>query len=413
MKLHFTAVVVSSLLSLVTESDGAAFVPHAVSYSRASTTAVRLTDWEDATPDTSRSRLIDPSKNVQSYLSAPKLSADVRPNLDGTVLVSGFINEIAEVGGGRDQRIFDLLNGYGEGGMDDGKSSPFRFDKIVAFVDDVPLAKKRLISRSARYSGLLNKLEFVQSSMSAEASAGRSLPTPEQLAGVKNWVAHVGSDLSLISEIGQLVRSSSVENVCVLVTSAFALDVYESEEAVRALAGSGKTFTVVAVGKEDPTIAEGVHPYAIREFGTKGGKIPSGSTFSRDEGLRLAAECLGLRCAADRALSFTQVMDVNATETKLINGLREAGYGWTQEIEHMIDGGVNKFDEACRVYEEKKKASPFAGMGWMEDAEEKLRKAQEEEMERQAAREAEWLREREESMEAERVKVEEGLAEWA
>ena len=56
-----------------------------------------------------------------------------------------------------------------------------RFTKIVAFVDDVKFSKKRLIGRSARYSGLLDVLEF----RSGEDEGGKgSVPTPDQMGDV-------------------------------------------------------------------------------------------------------------------------------------------------------------------------------------------------------------------------------------
>jgi len=395
MKLRISSsVLASTLLSLASRSDGAAFVGtdgRGVGYARP-TTSLRFTEWEDAGTDSSSStRPVDPSKSIQSYLTAPEPAVS-KSNLDGTVLVSGFANDRDRP----DQRIFDLLN--------DEEGSSFSFDRIVAFVDDVKFAKKRLISRTARYSGLLNKLDF-------EEGVG-VLPTVEQLAGVKHWVAHAGSDLSLVSQIGELVKMApDVENVSVLLTGVAGEDAYQSEEAVKALSDAGKTFTVVALGDETDDVAEGTHPYAVAEFGTKVGKLPEGSTFSRDEGLRLVAECLGLECASNRALAFAEVRDVNATETKLIVGLREAGYEWSQELEHMIDGGIEKYDAACKDYEKEHVTDGEAD--WMARADEKLKKAMKEEEEAQKRREAEWLEKREVAMEAERIQVEEGHAEWA
>ena len=66
--------------------------------------------------------------------------------------------------------------------------SAFEYDTIIAFVDDEKFSKKRLLSRSARYTGLLDKLEF------KEASSPGALPTAEQLSGVKGWVAYLEGD---------------------------------------------------------------------------------------------------------------------------------------------------------------------------------------------------------------------------
>lgn len=54
----------------------------------------------------------------------------------------------------------------------------------------------------------------------------------------------------------------------------------------------------------------------------------------------MITECLQLEVGVDKALSFAEVYDVNATETKLIKGLREAGYARPQEIDHMLRDGT-------------------------------------------------------------------------
>merc|ERR1712127_985297 len=45
--------------------------------------------------------------------------------------------------------------------------------------------------------------------------------------------------------------------------------------------------------------------------------------------------------------------DVNATETKLVKGLREAGYTRPQEIDHMISKGVEAYQKAIDDYKTK------------------------------------------------------------
>ncbi len=143
----------------------------------------------------------DPEKKIQAYLKPPEPVA-ARDNLDGTVLVSGWVNNKERT----DQTIFNFLN---------DEESAFNFEKIIAFVDDAKFAKKRLISRSARYTGLLDKLDFVQ------AESAGSLPTSKQLdeSNVKSWVVNAGNDLSIISKVAALLKESpSVENVSILIT---------------------------------------------------------------------------------------------------------------------------------------------------------------------------------------------------
>jgi hypothetical protein len=256
--------------------------------------------WSDGTDSK------NPVDNIQAYLKAPD-AVEARSNLDGLVLVSGLVRSKERT----DQFVFDLLN---------HEESAFEFDKIIAFVDDVKFAKKRLLSRSARYTGLLDKLDFY------EASSPGSLPTAEQLEGVKSWVAYLeGSDmLASVKEIASIASQvSSVENVAILLTNAVDTSVQ---------------YTLVAVGKlEDHD--EGKIPYEYKEFGTDEGILPSDAVFSRDEAVRMLSECLQLECGAGKFLTFSEVYDLNATEAKLIKGLREAGYARPQEIDHMMRDG--------------------------------------------------------------------------
>lgn len=260
-------------------------------------------------------------KNIQAYLKAPQ-AVEARSNIDGTVLVSGLVKSKERT----DQYIFDLLN---------HEDSAFEFEKIVAFVDDMTFAKKRLLSRSARYGGLLNKLDFTQ------ASEPGSLPSVEQLEGVKSWVAFFDGDdlLENTKKVAEIAKAaSSVENVAILLANAIELDASAASDALEALKNSGKKYTVVAVGKLEDH-AEGKIPYKFASIDDSEGVLAADAIFSRDEAMRMITECLQLECGAEKALSFSEVYDLNATEAKLIKGLREAGYARPQEIDHMLRDG--------------------------------------------------------------------------
>ena len=415
MKLSLSPLIVSAFIACTTAgrqqySPSAAFV-HIPTYARPLKTKLFISSWSSKGRPTphGHSNKSDPSENIQSYIPEPT-PASSRPNLEGTVLVSGFANSRDRT----DQKIFDLLN---------VEDSAFKFSKIVAFVDDAKFSKKRLISRTARYTGLLDKLDFVEPVHPAEKSESEDvgdghdkkflcrLPTVEQLQGVTSWVANVGNDLSLVHHIGQLSVLADVRNVSILISDASDLDMYESIGAVKTL--RDRSFTVVAVGDMDDSSPEGSFPYSIAEFGTKEGEVPPGAMYSRDESMRLVAECLGLKCASGRAFTFNQVRDVNATETKLIRGLREAGYVWSQEIEHMVNQGAERYEAACKEYETIALTQKTEAEEWMEHEEDKLNRAKEEEDVAHKAVMDELLRRSEEKMAAERERVEEGTAEWA
>ena len=64
--------------------------------------------------------------------------------------------------------------------------------------------------------------------------------------------------------------------------------------------------------------------------------VPSGASTG-------AYEAVELRDGGDRYMGkgvLTAVDNVNATSYKLVKGLREAGYGWDQEVQFMVDGGA-------------------------------------------------------------------------
>jgi len=265
----------------------------------------------------------NPEQNIQSYLPAPE-AVEARCNIDGTVLISGLVKSKERT----DQFIYDLLN---------HEEAAFEFDKIVAFVDDEKFAKKRLLSRSARYTGLLDKLDF------SEASSAGALPSVDQLEGVKSWVAYFdeGDFIASIKEVASIAKAaSSLENVAILIAGANGIDTAARESAVSALKDSGKQYTLVAVGKLEDH-AEGKIPYQFNDFDSEDGALPEDAIYSRDEALRVITECLQLERGVNQALTFSEVYDVNATEAKLIKGLREAGYARPQEIDHMLNDGTD------------------------------------------------------------------------
>jgi hypothetical protein len=295
-------------------TSASAFVPSTPS---APSTRLFISSWGAGGPP-SRWKEEDPNpeQKIQTYLKAPEPIA-ARADLDGTCLVSGWVNTKERT----DQTIFNFLN---------DEESAFKFDKIVAFVDDAKFAKKRLISRSSRYSGLLDKLDF------AQAESPGALPTVEQLEGVTSWMVNAGSSLDTVKSVADIAsKAESVKNVAVLVTDGQETqDASAAMDAVKAF-GDDTVFTIVTVGAITET-PEGQLPYDIAEFGTAEAILPANATYSRDESLRVVAECLGLESACNKAMVFTEVNDVNATATKLVKGLREGGYTRPQEIDHMI-----------------------------------------------------------------------------
>lgn len=297
-------------------------------------TALHISSWGTKGPPAFRQgEKLDPAKRIQDYLPEPG-PVEARNTVDGTILVSGAVNTRERT----DQFLFDLLN---------HQDSAFEFEKITAFVDDAAFAKKRLLSRSARYTGLLDKLQFVQ------ADAPGALPTAEQLQGVKTWLAVLdgsssssatggGGDalLAACHDIAHTAAScTALQNIGLLLTHANELDAAKCQAVVDDVAATGKTYTIVSVGQLDDDRPEGATAYHYGTFGDADSVLPQKAVYSRQEAYRMITELLQLECGVNQALTFAEVYNANVTEAKLIKGLREAGYARPQEIDHMIRQG--------------------------------------------------------------------------
>lgn len=298
------------------------------SSSASTDTTLYISSWGKAESDTDTTvKNTNPNTNIQSYLDEPD-GVDPRPALDGSCLVSGLVNVKERT----DQFVFDLLN---------HEDSAFEFKKIVAFVDDEKFAKKRLLSRSARYTGLLDKLDF------KEAAAEGALPVPAQLEGIDSWIATLESNGDLVEKvkaIAALVKDSDLENISIMVTNAGGESISAADRVavVDALKDTGKEYTLLVMGKlEDRD--EGKTPYKFRDFASDDDELallPEDAVFSREEAMRMVTETLQLDAGANKALTFSEVYETNATEAKLIKGLRQAGYARCQEIDHLLRDGV-------------------------------------------------------------------------
>jgi len=382
----------SFLLLAACSSRIEAFTPAISESSCRPKTVLYISSWGTKGPPSRWAETVErenPEERIQAYLKAPE-AVEARANIDGCCMVSGLVNSKERT----DQTIFDLLN---------HEESAFEFDKIVAFVNDAKFAKKRLLSRSARYTGLLDKLKFV------EAAYEGSFPSVDQLEGVKSWIAYLEGDdmLEQVKQIGAVAKAArSVENVAILLTGANQLDAAKCREALEAVSGDPTLhYTLVAVGKieEHP---EGQMAYEFAEFGTEEGVIPEKAIFSREESLRMITELLQLECGVNKALSFAEVYNQNKTEAKLIKGLREAGYARPQEIDHMLRVGTEAYKKAI---EEWKTKNPDAAKGYTSDA-----WWEREEYQRSRRRSAEREEEKEAAIKTEREKeIEDVAKEWA
>mmetsp|Transcript_19756 Transcript_19756/g.39499 ORF Transcript_19756/g.39499 Transcript_19756/m.39499 type:complete len:492 (+) Transcript_19756:115-1590(+) len=282
---------------------------------------------------------------VMSYLSEIAQSSPpvvLRKHLGSTVVISGFNPEEPA-----SQEILAFLNNEFSPHLSD------TFKKIIAHVDDVKVGKKRLIGRNARYTGLLDKLDFTQSE-----SAG-ALPTVVQLEGVSSWVAHVagGDNLSKLEDIVTVAEGAeSVKNVAILVSGAQNVKGEELKKVEEMMKSKATTFeytlVVVPEWNDEP---EANCAFGIVNVTDVVDDAPFGEdvgSFSREESLRIITEALAIDKAAGKCVVATAAPDAKSLETYLVQGMREIGFDRLQEVEHMVTRGVKGYNEMLATEKE-------------------------------------------------------------
>lgn len=259
---------------------------------------------------------------VMGYLSEVQAPTAVRDDLGTSVMISGF--DPADPSA---METLDFLNTE--------ESPHFPFTKIVAHVEDMKVAKKRLIGRHARYTGLLDKLDF---------SEGTTLPSVEQLADISSWVVHVaGGDMSKLADIADAAeKADSVKNVAILVSGAQGVGGNALREAEELLKGKATTFAytllVVPEWNDEPEASCAFD--IVNATDVAGAPFAEGESFSRAESLRIVTECLAIEKAAGKCVVANASKDPTSLEYMLIQGMREIGYNRLEEIEHMVASGV-------------------------------------------------------------------------
>jgi len=268
---------------------------------------------------------------VMGYLNEVQAPTAIRSNLGTSVIISGF-----DPTDPASTEILAFLNNE--------ESAHFQFTKIVAHVEDMKVAKKRLIGRNARYTGLLDKLDFTE---------GASSPTVEQLADVSSWVAHVGGgDMSKLSDIVDAAEAAeSVKNVVILVSGAQSVGGDALKAAEELLKDKATTFAytllVVPEWNNEPeaTCAFGI----VNVTDVVDAPFEQSETFSREESLRIISECLAIDNAKGKCVVANAAKEANSLENMLIVGMREMGLNRLQEIEHMVTRGA-KVGVASRTW---------------------------------------------------------------
>ncbi|CAM9670463.1 unnamed protein product [Phaeothamnion confervicola] len=289
-------------------------------------------------------------------------------DVGGKVLVSGFLDAKERT----DQFVFDVLHAQGV------------WTKIVAFSPETAFAKKRLISRKSRYSGLLDVVEF------DEGDRADTTVMEEKLKGCDAWLAFNCPSEALAASL-DAAAAAGVKTV-VMTTAATAEEVAASGVAEK-LESAGLRYTLIRTG----AVVEGKEggPISIRDAGEA---LPI-EEIARDELVRLAAEAFVLDGMTKKAMS---IGTGDAVAAEYLKTLREKGLARRAEIEAVVSGGLKDFYKQKDDEEEAKKKAELTKAD--QDAQRKVEAAKRE------VEEKEWLERTRENSAKKRAEVVEMVA---
>ncbi|KAG5178540.1 hypothetical protein JKP88DRAFT_215700 [Tribonema minus] len=251
----------------------------------------------------------------------------------GKILVSGFLDAKERT----DQFVFDVLH---------AQSS---WSKIVAFSPSTAFAKKRLISRTSRYSGLLDILEF------DEGDHCDGAVMAEKLQGVDAWLCF-GCAADKVAALVDVAKASGIKSLVMLATMS-AADA-KANGVLEKFESAGMRFTFIRVGE----IAEGKESGAITTTELTE-DLPMESVL-REDAVRVAAEAFRIDAAANKAFALGKG-DEAALE--FLKTLREQGKDRVEELTSLLEGGVATYVSG--------KAKPAEEVAQETDEEKAARKA--------------------------------------
>lgn len=307
-----------------------------------------------------RARIVTRAEEATATAEAAEETAEKpKRNVGGTVLVSGFMDEPSRT----DQFVFDMLHKHEA------------FEKIAVYSADNSFAKKRLTSRSARYTGLLDVLDFVQGSLD-DLLKGADGP----LAGVNSWLGFAVDSATLVKQ-AEAAKSAGVKNLVLLC----ATDA-EFAAAAGVLEGSKTEYTFIRTGE----IVDGPDDRNVIDVGEVTDSLPAGANITRNDAIRVASESLVLPLASKKSFTLFRGGDEAAEYLKL---LRESGFDRQKEIAAVIGGGKAEWlenkdkveDDTMELTEEELEQQRLEEERWQKA---QLARAQEEkeEQEREVAR---------------------------
>lgn len=336
-------------------------------------------------------RDVNPKKNFQQWIQ--KWDVDHRRYTTGNLLVSG-------------NRLIDQFMGEGKDSYADPEllymlmedQYNFKFDKIYICSYDMDDAKKRLISRKARYTGLLDKLEFIETDFpwDPEHPEVFNIPTAAQIkeCGITNWIMVQDYDHIWMTKKAYEVAEEAkgtLKNVVMTM-----MDYYYDEDTTIPMinstwdtlggprhrkwlepelsdpdryltedvqftylvcgcptdapeGGSDWVYDDLLISSEEDLrrAAEGGYDFidgeTLKKMGYKGAFLAENwDRISQHQMFRFTADALDLACFSGRALSFKDMWDpiskrVQKPTKDVITGMREAGFTSVEIMDHIFD----------------------------------------------------------------------------
>lgn len=249
------------------------------------------------------------------------------------------------------------------------------FSAITAYSSSIADAKKMLLSRQARYSGLLDMLTF---------SDGEPA---EAFAGAETWISINSDDQALIAQLAA-AKAAGVKRVLFHYSS----DGPSDGTTAGSLSGdlAGMTYTVLRTGKL--TKDGGGGGMTVGELAT-----PTCGDVPKDDVFRIVTEALTLDSAYGKMLSLCASSDVTQ-----LKQMRQAGCTRREEADALLSGKIKEAEtvieaeeteeqraERMKSEEQKAEEQKATDEEELQNLIDKARKRAKEEAERQAKLEAE------------------------
>lgn len=190
------------------------------------------------------------------------------------------------------------------------------YDRITALSSSVVDAKKMLLSRQARYSGLVDILQFSEA------------PLAEGMADANVWVA-VNAKPSEIDAQVEAAKAAGVKRAFVMLSSAGPEDADLNIPALEStLAGSGMEYTIMRTG----TLSNDGSGSGLK---LDQADLPVCEDVNKDDIYRFVTESLTLPSANGRSFSICP----SADDTQL-KAMRMAGCTRREEVEALLKGQI-------------------------------------------------------------------------